>query len=394
MPSPPVDLARSPMQWAEDVLLADLRDGLLRQPRMRNGGNAVRCVIDGHQVVEFSSNDYLGLSIDHRVREAASLAALECGVGSTGSRHLSGSHALMVELEAALCGFAGTATATLAPTGYAADMSALEALGGRDAAIFSDEHNHAAIADGCRASNANVELFAHRDLDDLERRLSRSDGRPIIVSDAVFATEGTIADVAGLSAIARRYGAWLVLDEAHATGVVGVGGRGVVADAGLESDPLIVRIVTFSKALGASGAAICGGETVRQLLFQRGRPLIYSSALPHPVIAAVLAALRVLHEEPERVQRLRENAELLRSALGDVVAAAAHRGIPIVPVVIGDAVRAMELENALWEMGWMVHALRPPTVPVGTSRLRVVASALHDPGDIRGVAQAIRSLVT
>jgi 8-amino-7-oxononanoate synthase len=393
MPGISLDVARSPMEWAEDVLLADLRDGLLRQPRLRGGGNALHCIVDGRHVVEFSSNDYLGLSLDRRVREAASNAALECGVGSTGSRHQSGSHELMVDLEAALCSFEGTATATLAPTGYAANMSALEALGGRDAVIFSDELNHASIADGCTASRSRVELYAHGDLDSLESMLIRCTDRPVIVSDGVFAADGTIADIAGLRALAHQYGAWLLIDEAHAIGVVGPGGRGTVAAAGLEWDPLIVKIVTFSKTLGASGAAICGADTVRQLLFQRGRPLIYSTALPHPVIAAVAAALRILRDEPERIDRLRDNTLLLHELL-DGLGAAGHRcEIPMIPIVVGDATRAVEIENLLWESGWMVHALRPPTVVAGTSRLRVVVSALHGADDIRGVAKAIRSLI-
>ncbi len=388
-----LDVARTPMAWAEDVLLADLRDGLLRQPRLRSGGNAIHCVVDGRRVVEFSSNDYLGLSMHLRVREAAASAALNTGVGSTGSRHLSGSHQLIVELEAALCAFEGTATSTVAPTGYGANMAALEALGGRDAVIFSDELNHASIADGCRASRSRVEVYPHRDLDELERRLAHCEERALIVTDGVFSTEGTIADVTRLAELAHRYGAWLVIDEAHATGVFGPGGKGTVAEAGLETDPLIVRIVTFSKALGAAGAAICGADTVRQLLLQRGRPLIYSSALPHPVIAAVIAALQVMRDEPEHLLRLRENTRLLHELL-DGLALPEHRcEVPMIPLLVGEATRAMEFENALWEAGWMVHAIRPPTVAVGTSRLRVVASALHEPDDIRGVAKAIQAVV-
>jgi 8-amino-7-oxononanoate synthase len=393
MPGLSVDVARSPARWAEEVLLSDLRDGLLRQPRLRAGGNALHCVVDGRRVVEFSSNDYLGLSMHPRVRDAASRAASDFGVGSTGSRHLSGGHALIVALETALCEFEGTATATLAPSGYAANMAALEALGGADSVILSDELNHASIVDGCRASRAQVEVYPHRDLDALERALASCRQRAIIVSDAVFSAAGTVADIGGLAALAARFDAWLVVDEAHATGVLGDDGAGSVAAAGVDAALNVVRVVTFSKALGAMGAAVCGSDTVRQLLLQRGRPLIYSTALPHPVLAAVIAALRVLHDEPELLLKLRANGALMHSLL-DTIAAADHScALPMIALMIGDPRRAMEAENALWEQGWMVHSLRPPTVPVGTSRLRVAVSALHDPDDIRDLSRAIHTVL-
>jgi 8-amino-7-oxononanoate synthase len=393
MPGVPLNTARSPLHWAEDVLLTDLHDGVLRQPRLRSGGNALRCVVDGRSVVEFSSNDYLGLSVHPRVRDAAATAAQELGVGSTGSRHLSGGHELNVQLENELCSFEGTATATLAPSGYAANMAALEALGGPDSVIFSDELNHASIVDGCRASRSRTEVYPHLDLDALETDISRCEERAVIVSDAVFSTSGTVADVSGLMDIARRYDAWLVIDEAHATGVLGPGGRGAFADAGIDAGSNVVRVVTFSKALGVAGGAICGGDTVRQLLLQRGRPLIYSTALPHPVVAAVLAALLVLRDEPEHVTRLRENTALMHALLDDLSTADHRCVVPMMPLPLGDATRAMEHENALWERGWMVRALRPPTVPVGASRLRIAVSALHDAEDIRGVAGAIHDVM-
>lgn len=380
---------RAPEPWAEDVIELERARDRFRRPRARQDGNAIRGRVDDRVVVEFSANDYLGLSRHPRVREAAARAARDLGVGATGSRHLTGSHASMVELEARLASFEGTEAATLAPTGYAANMAVLEALGGDDAVIFSDALNHASIIDGCRASRSRVEVFRHRDIDDLSARLSRCRSRPIIVSDGVFSTEGTIADVASLAALAREHEAWLVIDEAHATGVVGPGGAGVTAQAGVSGEPNVVKVVTFSKALGASGGAICSTASVRQVLLQRGRPLIYSTALPHPTVAAVMASLQVIRSEPELLQLLERNTALIHELL-DRVADDHHCALPIVPIAAGTAGRSLRLERALWEQGWMVHALRPPTVPEASSRLRLTVSALHGADDIRGVAHAVR----
>lgn len=356
-------------------------------------GNALRGDVDGRPVVSFSSNDYLGLSLHPRVRAAAARAAEEHGVGATGSRHLSGSHAAMLALERRLAAFEGTETATLAPTGYAANMAVLEALGGPDAVIFSDALNHASIIDGCRASRSRVEVYAHRDLDDLDARLRRCAARAVIVSDAVFSTQATIADVRELASLALRHGAWLVLDEAHATGVLGAGGAGAASAAGVPARDNVVKVVTFSKALGASGGAVCGSASVQQLLLQRGRALIYSTGLAHPAVAAVTAALTVLEEEQQLLELLRRNTALAHHLLDDMADPGHNCALPMLAITVGSEARAMRGEAALWEAGWMVYALRPPTVPQGTSRLRVTVSALHRQRDIEDVAAAIRRVL-
>ncbi|HEV7680232.1 MAG TPA: 8-amino-7-oxononanoate synthase [Candidatus Dormibacteraeota bacterium] len=378
----------SPIDWARARVEADEEAGLLRTPRRRVGGSGVSAEVDGRRVVVLSGNDYLGLSVHPAVREAAAAAARELGAGATGSRHLSGCHEAIEALEGELAAFEGAATATLAPTGYAANLAVLQALGGPDAVVFSDERNHASIVDGCRLSRARVEVFAHRDVDDLRRRLRGAAGRPVIVSDSVFSMDGTVADVDGLAAVAREFGAWLVLDEAHATGVLGPDGRGATAAAGVDPrDACVVRVVTLSKALGAGGGAVCGDAAVRRLLLQRGRALIFSTALPHPTVAAARAGLAVLRSEPALLARLHGNARLLRGALG----VDGDPAMPIVPVVVGEPGPAVALERAMLEAGFLVQAVRPPTVAVGTSRVRMVASALHDEGDLLGAAGALRA---
>ncbi len=379
--------ATSALDWARGRIAAAEEAGLLRELRTRSGGSGTRAVVGGRRVVVLSGNDYLGLATHPAVVAAAARAATEDGAGATGSRHLSGCHAAIAELEGELADFEGAATATLAPSGYAANLAVLQALGGPHAHLFSDERNHASIVDGCRLSRARVTVYPHRDLAALERGLRAAEGRPVIVSDAVFSMDGSVADVAGLAELARRHDAWLVLDEAHATGVLGEGGRGAWSAAGLDPrTPWVVRVVTLSKALGAAGGAVCGDALVRRLLLQRGRALIYSTALPHPTVAAARAALRVLRDDGEAlIARLRGNALALRGALG----AGGDAAMPIVPVEVGDPRRAVALEQALLEAGYLVQAVRPPTVPAGTSRLRLVASAAHTDEELRGAAAAL-----
>ena len=378
--------------WAAETLRADERAGLRRRLRRREGGSAPRGEVDGRAVVVFSSNDYLGLSVHPEVREAASRAALELGVGATGSRHLSGGHGAITDLEEALAGFLGAATATVAPSGYAANVAILEALGGPDATILSDAGNHASLIDGSRASRSQVAVYRHLDGVDLEARLARAEGRPIIVTDSVFSMDGAAADLIALDRLARRHDAWLVVDEAHALGTTGPGGRGLCAELGLEGEHL-VRMVTFSKALGAAGAAVLGAEQVRQLLLQRGRALIFSTAPPHPTVAAARAALGVLMAEPELVVRLQERARVLRVRLGDAALPGARPETPIVAILVGDADRTMWFDAQLWERGFLVQGVRPPTVPAGTSRLRLVASAAHSAAEVEAVATAVRSVL-
>jgi 8-amino-7-oxononanoate synthase len=381
----------SPLDWGRARLDEAEAAGLLRTPRERRGGSRPHAVVDGRRVTVLSGNDYLGLSMHPEVREAAAAAARAEGAGATGSRHLSGCHAAISALESELASFEGAETATLAPSGYAANLAVLQALGGPDCVVFSDERNHASIVDGCRLSRGQVSVFAHGDLEELERGLRAVDRRAVIVSDTVFSMDGTVADVGGLVWLARRYGAWLVLDEAHATGVLGDEGRGACDAAGVDPrDPCVVRVVTLSKALGAGGGAVCADALVRRLLMQRGRALIFSTALPHPTVAAARAGLRVLRDEGSALlSRLRANARLLRGTLlvgGD-------EEMPIVPVLTGDPQRAVALEEAMLEAGYLVQAVRPPTVPEGTSRVRMVVSAAHSEEELRGAAGALRAAV-
>jgi 8-amino-7-oxononanoate synthase len=393
-PPHPSPSAAGPATWADEVLRGEAAMGRLRRPRRRAGGSGAVAEVDGRRVVVFSSNAYLGLAAHPAVRRAAAVAALEHGVGSTGSRHLSGCHAAIEELEAELRAFEGAPSATLAPSGYAANLAVLQALGGPDAVVLSDERNHASLIDGCRLSRAAVEVYRHRDLDDLSACLRRATGlRAVIVSDTVFSMDGTVAPVAELARLAEAHGAWLVLDEAHATGVLGPGGRGAVAEAGIDAaHPQVVRTVTLSKALGAQGGAVCGPVAVRGLLLQRGRALIFSTALPHPTVAAARAALAVLGREPDRVDRLRANTSRLRTALARL-RPGGRADVPVLPVGAGSEDAAVALEARLLERGLLVQAVRPPTVPPGTSRLRIAVCAEHSAAQLDALAAAMLAVL-
>ncbi len=374
-----------PAEWAEETLRRIENDGLLSRPRVRRGGSGTVGLIDGREVTVFSSNDYLGLACHPAVTAAAASASMRDGVGATGSRTLSGCHATIEALEAELAAFAGAEAATLAPSGYAANLAVLQTLGGPDAVVLSDERNHASIVDGARLARGHVGVYAHGDLAALEGLLRERRGRAIIVSDTVFSMDGTVADVAGLHRLAREHSAWLVLDEAHAAGVLGPGGRGAAAAELDTGDPQLVRVVTLGNALGASGGAVLGSAAVRTLLLNRGRALIHSAALPHPVVAAARAALATLRDMPELVARLHTNAALFRTAVSPL-GVPGGPDMPIVLVLCGEPHRAVALERALLRRGHLVQAVRPPAVPAGASRVRIAVSAAHTGEQLRGLA--------
>jgi glycine C-acetyltransferase/8-amino-7-oxononanoate synthase len=345
--------------------------------------------LDGRDVLLLCSNDYLGLAGHQVLRRAAADAAARWGAGAGASRLVSGNMALHRDLEIELAEFKRYPCCVLFGSGFLANVGVITALTGRDDVILSDALNHASIVDGCRQSRAETIIYEHGDLEALESGLRRAAGRrSLIVSDAVFSMDGDVAPLAGIVELARRYGARVMVDEAHATGVVGPGGRGLVAALGLESE-VDVLIGTLSKALGSYGAFACSTREVAEFLINRARTLIYSTALPPPTVAAALAALRLIREEPKIVRRLWTNATVLRAELAVHGFDIEGGEMPIVPLVIGDTHAALEIcERALCE-GVFAQAIRPPTVPPHTSRLRVVATAAHQEHELRHAARTL-----
>jgi len=376
--------------------LEELREsGLYRRMRLVSGPQGGRVVLDGKPVLLLCSNNYLGLADHPRVTEAAAEAALRWGVGAGASRLVSGTMTIHRRLEERLAALKGTQDAVLFGSGYLANLGVLQALaqvGPGRATVFSDELNHASIIDGCRLSRAEIAVYDHCDVEHLAWIMARRNANPahpkIVVTDSVFSMDGDVAPLAELVELCRRTGARLVVDEAHGTGCTGPGGRGAVAEAGLEGEVDVV-VGTLGKALGSYGAfAACSAEIV-QLLTNTARSLIFSTAPPPPAVAAALAALELVQEEPERVTRLQTNADALRDELAREGFDVAGSTTQIVPLIVGDAALAMKIcEEAIGE-GVFAQAIRPPTVPEGTSRLRLAVMASHTKDELREAARTL-----
>ena len=369
----------SPLDWLDDAL-ADLdRRGLRRRLVVRETaqrGDAVK--IDGQMLVNFGSNDYLGLAADERVVCAVRKALDAAGWGAGASPLVTGRADLHAQLETALARFEETEAALLFPTGYAANVGAITALAGKGDAIFSDELNHASIIDGCRLSGAAVHIYRHCDLDHLSELLNeaRAIRRKLIVTDTLFSMHGDFAPLPGLADLAARHGAMLMVDEAHATGVYGARGRGLCEQEGVE-DAVHVRIGTLSKALGSHGGFVAGSRPLIDWLANRARPYVFSTAAPAATAAAGLEALRLVERQPERRQTLLEKSAWLRQQLAEHGLIPSAAGSQIVPVILGDPDRTVAAAAELRRRGLFVPGIRPPSVPPGQSLLRISLTSLH-----------------
>lgn len=354
------------------------RLGLQRRLRMVSGPQGPRVLLDGKPVLLLCSNNYLGLADHPRVREAAAQAAMRWGVGAGASRLISGTMTIHRRLEERLAAFKRSEACVLFGSGYLANLGVIGAFAGPGDVIFSDELNHASIIDGCRASRAQTVVYRHLDTEHLAWGLHRHgrDGRRLIVTDSVFSMDGDLAPLQEIVQIAHDHDARLVVDEAHATGAFGPDGRGLIAQEGLE-DEVDVLIGTLGKALGSYGAYVCASETIVRYLVNTARSLIFSTAPGPPAVAGALAALELLQERPHRVQRLRTAARTMRQALAGEGFAVRDEDVHIIPLIVGDEHAAMRLCQDALERGVFVQAIRPPTVPAGTSRLRLTVMASH-----------------
>ena len=374
--------------------LAELRaKDRYRSRRVISGGHGVHAVVDGRTLLNFCSNDYLGLATHPQVRAAAQ-AALDEGCGSTASPLLGGHNRHHRALEDALAAATGYPRALLFTSGWAANLGVLRALLGRDDALIADELNHASLIDGGRLSGAQYRRVAHAELDGFQAALAASDARALrmVVTDSVFSMDGDLAPLAELRAMTTRAGASLMVDDAHGFGVLGAQGGGIVEHLGEVVRPDIY-VATLGKSLGSAGAFVAGSETLIEYLIQRARSWVFSTAPPPALSAAALAALRIVQGEPERRAHLHALIARFRARAADAGLRVMPSITPIQPLVIGSDTEALAVSARLMEAGYWVAAVRPPTVPEGTSRLRITLSAAHSLDEVDGLVTALQLAV-
>lgn len=342
---------------------------------------------DGRRLLDFSSNDSLGLSQDPRLVAAATEALRRWGVGAGASRLITGTTEAHEALEAELATFKGAEAALVFNSGYHANAGILPALVGPGDLVVSDALNHASLIDGIRLSRAAVAVVPHADPDAVEKALRAPARRKLVVTDGVFSMDGDVAPLVALREICDRHGAWLYVDEAHATGVLGPTGAGACEAAGIVAD---VQMGTLGKALGTFGAYVVGPAVLRRWLVQRARSFVFTTALPPAICAAALEALRIVREEPERRRRLLAKARRFAAGLAELGYGEGEATSHIVPVVVGDAEKALRLSRRLADAGFLLKAIRPPTVPEGTSRLRVSLRADHEDRHVDALLEALK----
>ena len=348
--------------------------------------------LEGRRVLNLCSNNYLGLAGHPAVIEAGARAMAEWGCGSGASRSICGNMAVHELLERRIAALKGTESALLYTSGYTANLGIISALVGKEDCVFSDELNHASLIDGCRLSQAKVTVFPHSDLDQLEQALRRTcerfpGGRRLIVVDGVFSMDGDLAPVTEITGLAEKFDSLLMVDEAHATGVLGPGGRGLVASLGLERRvPVIMG--TLSKALGSFGGFAAGNRELTEFLVNTSRSFIFTTGLPPASAACALAALDVLEQDTSLPFKVQENGAFLRQRLNTIGFNTLKSQTQIIPVVVGEAAGAVEMSQLLLERGVLATAIRPPTVPQGTSRIRATVMATHTRADLELAASA------
>jgi len=384
------DSSDSRSAWIEAELAALDGQGLRRRLATREGAQGDRLVFDGCDLINFGSNDYLGLAADPRLAAAAVEAIHREGVGSGASPLVTGRSTLHESLEARLAEFEGVEAVLLFPSGFAANLGAIAALVGPGDVVFSDAKNHASLWDGCRLSRADVRAYRHGDWRHLDELLSRATTyrRRLVVTDSLFSMDGDLAPLVELADLAERHDAMLLVDEAHATGVFGQKGRGVAEHLGVE-DRMEVRVGTLSKALGCAGGFVAGRRRVIDWLVNRSRPYIYSTATPAALAAAALAALDIVASEPHRRSQLLERAAGFRRSLSARGWNVGRSASQIVPIVVGEPGEAVALAARLRQSGYFVPAIRPPTVPEGEALVRVSLSWGHGETSLAGLIDAL-----
>ncbi|HUS85116.1 MAG TPA: glycine C-acetyltransferase [Anaerolineales bacterium] len=382
--------AESRTQWIADELSNLKKSGLFTNIRTLSSPQGAWLVVDGKEVLNFCSNNYLGLANHALLVESAKAAIDEFGVGPGAVRPIAGTMAIHLELERRLAAFKGVEAAITFQSGFNANLAAIPALVSKEDVIYSDELNHASIIDGCRLSRAKVIRYAHCDADDLRLQIEKSKGdgyrRSLVITDGVFSMDGDVAPLDNLYETAQEFDALLMVDDAHGEGVLGKGGRGIVDHYNLHGK-VDVEMGTLSKAFGVVGGVVAGSQIIVDWLRQRGRPFLFSSAMTIPDVAACLASLNLLEASTDLVDKLWENADYFKREMRDIGFDTGVSTTPITPIILGEAALAKDFSRRLFEEGIFAMALSFPTVPRGKARIRVMISAAHSREDLdRGLA--------
>lgn len=360
-----------------------------RQRPLLQSPQGPQVMVDGTPLLAFCSNDYLGLANHPEVIDAWRAGAERWGVGGGASHLVIGHSSPHHELELALAEFTGRPRALLFTTGYLANLGALTALVGQGDSVLQDRLNHASLLDGGLLSGARFSRYLHNDADSLGKRLDKATGNALVVTDGVFSMDGDIADLPALAAQAQARGAWLMVDDAHGFGTLGRHGGGVVEHFGLDMEQVPVLVGTLGKAFGTAGAFVAGSEELIECLIQFARPYIYTTSQPPALACATLRSLQLLRDEHWRREHLAALIRQFRQGAEQIGLHLMDSFTPIQPILIGDAARAMRLSAMLRERGLMVTAIRPPTVPAGSARLRVTLTAAHSAAQVQLLLNAL-----
>jgi len=378
-PAPETGIRTSgPLGFLDEALDALRAEGLYRHLRVLEGEQKPRARFDGRDVINLSSNNYLGFTTHPRLREAAIQAARALGAGSGSVRTIAGTMDLHLALERRIAAFKKTEAAVVFQSGFAANAGTVSALLGKEDLILSDELNHASIIDGARLSRAAIRVFPHRDTAALRQLLEETSGvkRRLVITDGVFSMDGDIARLSEVSALAREHGAIMMVDDAHASGVLGASGRGTVDHFGVHGQ-VDVQVGTLSKAIGVLGGYVCGSKSLIEFLYHRARPFLFSTSHPPAVAAACMAAFDVLEEEPQWIERLWSNTRRFQAGLKRLGFDTGSSETPITPILVGEAERAMRLSDLAFERGVFAQGIGFPTVAKGKARLRTIVTATH-----------------
>lgn len=378
-------------QWLQQEVEKLEQLGLKRQLRTFSTGNETEAIIDGRKLLLFSSNNYLGLATDERLKQKAREGILTYGTGAGGSRLTTGNFEIHEQLEREIAHFKETEAAVIFSSGYLANVGVIAGLTKKEDVIFSDAWNHASIIDGCRLSQAQTIVYEHANMTDLESKLQHTqvEGKKFIVTDGVFSMDGDIAPLPDIVTLAKKYDAYIIVDDAHATGVIGKNGRGTAEHFGLKH-AIDFTIGTFSKAIGAEGGFVVTSSIAKDYLLNHARSFIFQTALSPAVVEAAREGIAIMQNEPDRREQLLKNTYYLRAGLEEAGFTIGNGGTPILSLIVGEAQLAVQFSERLMEEGIFIPAIRPPTVPKGTSRLRITVMATHTVEQLDLVIRTIR----